>query len=170
MQLLTLLTYRSMPLFMLSWVCVLWTTAGGYQRANQFSLKLKELQLDEATLTNPDQVSQLPFPSIDREVPERIFAPAVDDLHRRTFAFMGRERLTELMNELNSLSVGGKSIAEARKNKRSAAAVPQPTFRQMLIYGSPGWGKVGTHHHTHAIYSSPTQRFTDCRCHIATFH
>ena len=113
--------------------------AADAQRARQFSLKLQELDLNEAMLTSSAQVSKLPFPSINRSLPERMFAVDASDLYRRTFDFMGREKLADVVSELNRLSVGGRRIWKARKQKQaSEAVVTEQTFRQMTIYGSPG--------------------------------
>ena len=140
------------------------------QRSKQLSLKVKETNLDEAMLTNPDHVLSLPYPSIDLRVPERVSVYATH-LHLRAFHFMGRERLTEVMKEMDTLSIGVKRIGDVRKKKQSAAAGVQQVLADMLIYGSPGWGKVGTYHHTLTHIQQPytaihrsLPRSADCAC------
>ena len=101
-------------------------------------------------LTNPDHVLWLPYPSIDPRVPERISVAYSTDLQLPVFRFMGRERLTEAMKMMDTLSIRGKRIGDVRKKKQGAEVGVQQVFSDMLIYGSPGWGKVGAYHHTHA--------------------
>jgi hypothetical protein len=145
--------------------CAVQPVAPDSERAHQFSLDLQKLAFNVTALTTPDEVSKLPFPSINRNLPERFVTVDVSDLHGRTFDFMGREKLANVINELDKLSVGGKTLRQARAQKQDRlSAGTTPTFHQMLIYGSPGWGKVTTYHiRTHAYAASLHRLSIPCR-------
>jgi hypothetical protein len=119
------------------------------ERAKQVSLKLQELKVEEAQLSDSSRVLVLPYPTIHYKVPERVRVTTASPIAERSFQFMGRERMTELLQVVDSLALLGKRIGDLRRNRPfQPSSVPQSHFSRLLIYGSPGWGKVTTYSHT----------------------
>jgi hypothetical protein len=112
------------------------------ERAQQLQQKLMAVEVDEAGLANPGTAHCLPYPSIDELVPERMSVANQPQQHRRTFEYMGRERLTDTMKAIGSLTASERSLADFRQKKEATETVSQAVFMQMLMYGTPGWGKV----------------------------
>ena len=110
--------------------------------AHSIQLRLKAVEVVEAALASPEYVHCLPYPSLDPDVPERIVVANAAQPELRTFDYMGRERLTETMKVIDSLCGGGMFVGDVRRKKEHVEGAPQQLFAQMLMYGSPGWGKV----------------------------
>ena len=92
------------------------------QRAKHLLLKLKETNWDEAELRNPDHVLLLPYPSIDTRLPERVSVVYDSHLQLPHVRFMGREKLTEVINEMDTLQIELKRVGPTKVEAENAIA------------------------------------------------
>jgi hypothetical protein len=146
------------------WTELLRTVRQLYTTINAFPLP------SEATLANPSQVSVLPFLWADLEsVPQRMSLTA-NASGVRSFSFMGRCKMAELLSTIRSLrngslirrlmadeqafNVGSAAAASASPSAVAATIIVgqtlaptqsmyqgQSEFAKLLVYGTPGWGK-----------------------------
>lgn len=118
------------------------------------ALKLDDAVPDEAMLRNPAKVSWLPLPMVPAVgVAPRIAITRASASQPCKFAFMGRERVAEVLAKVDALWVGGgKDVREARNRTEPATssststhALARQQLSQLLLYGCPGGGKVAAY-------------------------
>jgi hypothetical protein len=100
--------------------------------------------INEAALSDPTKMTTLPYPaSYSSRNSTRFQFTQIPGTNIWSLDFMGRTGFKTLMNQLNTLVVSMHFLAAARQVV-APAQVRQSRYADLLVYGTPGWGKVST--------------------------
>ena len=123
-------------------------------------------EISEELFCNPNHLITIPYAaSYDSSVCSRLKVRTTPALPHQpkscllTLDFMGREDMRPLLESLDSLIIFVRSLAEVR-GQAAPARDPEgfPMYKDLLLYGTPGWGKVTTDTPSHPL-SAPHSHF-----------